>query len=124
MMRAVGLVLVVLAGCQADRNGDEAGEAEEAAQVELCQTVCVKATCDPSVDFAPDLDQGCAERCTSTVRDASETSCTERYQTLLDCLVVLSCDDFYLWLESGLNAPCTAEEQALADHCPQIGVRG
>jgi len=115
---AVSLVAAMLAGCAADETPDA-----YAAQMQMCESVCVKPACDPSVDFGPELGQQCTQGCTETVNDASEATCSETYQALLECLDVLTCDDFYLWHNQSSNAPCVTEEQALLDRCPHVGVR-
>jgi hypothetical protein len=106
-----------------DGKSDDADDAGQSAQLELCKKNCLKLGCDPTIDFGSNFEQQCTQHCADNVSDANEGSCTEVYQALLECIEPLSCQDYYLWVEQKPDAPCTDEEQALDDRCPQVGVR-
>jgi hypothetical protein len=92
-----------------------------AAQVDLCQEVCIKPFCDPTLEPAPGVEEECRAGCIEMVESAQSSGCTDQYQDFLECLDPLSCDDFYLWLNAAPDAPCTQAQAELESSCPEVG---
>ena len=117
--------LLALFACKTSdgESGDDPVDPAIEAQIQLCEEVCLKPFCDPTLEPAPGLEEECRNGCTQTVEAAQSDDCTDRYQDLLECLDAVSCDEFYLWANMDPGAPCSEEEVVLGMSCPGVEVR-
>ncbi|PRQ02112.1 hypothetical protein ENSA5_25710 [Enhygromyxa salina] len=124
ILRSIPLALalaLVCGSCDRSGSGDSVGDGED--QIALCQKICIKPFCDPTLEPTEDAEQGCRVTCEERVEDASHYDCSDAYQELLECLDRLTCDEFYQWAAEEEGAPCAAEEALLTDRCPELTIR-
>jgi hypothetical protein len=112
--------LITITSCGSPNNDDGSANAEE---LRLCQDICLKPFCDPTLEPDGDVDDACMDTCSTRVEKAAELACSEQHSSLLECLDTLTCEEFYLWVGQMPGLPCMAQEQLLADECPSIEVR-
>jgi hypothetical protein len=91
-----------------------------AAQLELCQEVCLKPFCDPALEPDPGVEAECETRCTEAVEAARDDECTARYQAYLECLGGISCEDFFSHLNEEPGAACGPEDDEVQANCPGL----
>jgi len=120
----ISFAIVTLFGCKGP-DDHEHGTVDPmlVQQARLCEEMCFEPFCDPSLEPAPEVEDECNMYCADTVDAARGDDCTDRYQSFLECLDGLSCEDHYLWLQMDANAPCAAEEAQLTTDCPSVEVR-
>lgn len=123
MKHFILISVLALSTCTGESVDDQTNP-EIAAQIQLCEAVCLKPfVCDPTLEPGPDPDGECSSICTDTVAAAVEDECANRYQDFLECLDAASCEDFELWASMQAGAVCSAEGEALEQHCPGVEVR-
>jgi hypothetical protein len=114
--------LVMVTSCGEDRVDVSDPDSPAAQQVELCEQMCVKPLCSGVIDPGPDYEAQCANGCEMIVSRAEEQGCFDQYQSFLECLEGLSCEDTLLWFDQTPGYPCRSNEDILAVEC-EIEVR-
>jgi hypothetical protein len=123
--RKLFLVSLLSLSCKTGNSetDDDSVDPTITAQVGLCQQVCIKPFCDPTLEPGPGVEEECRLGCIELVEAAQSDGCTHQYQDFLECLEPLSCDDFYLWADADPGAPCVQEQEELVLTCPEVGAQ-